>query len=135
MMYGKTKGFTLLEATMAMVIVAIAAAGVLLPFAQAASVHAEAARQTMAANLASEMMEIIAASPYDTIMDYNGQIENPGQLKDSEGNYHTGSAYEGFGRSVLCQHVGSVNLAKVTVVVTYRNAPVTRITTLIGNHR
>lgn len=130
------KGFTLLEAAMAMVIVAIAAAGVLLPFAAAASVQTEAARQTIAANLASEMMEIIAARPYDNILDYNGRIEIPGQLKDAAGNFHTGAAYDGFGRSVSCQpvKVGSVNLIKVTVEVAYRNAPITRITTLIGNH-
>ena len=55
--HNKHFGFTMIEATIAMVILAIAAAGILLPFANAAAVQEEASRQTLAANLASELME------------------------------------------------------------------------------
>ena len=58
----KNNGFTLIEATIAMVLLAMAAAGVLLPFANAALVQSEGARQTLAANLATEMMEKVLLS-------------------------------------------------------------------------
>ena len=130
-------GFTLLEATMAMVLLAIAAAGILLPFANAASVQTEGANQTMAANLASELIEKIQASPYGQILtDYGSYTESAGALKDAAGQTHTGSAYSGFSRSAACQSatVGSVNLIAVTVKVFYNGREMTQVTTLIGDH-
>jgi prepilin-type N-terminal cleavage/methylation domain-containing protein len=133
----KKSGFTLLEATIAMVVLAVAAAGILLPFANAASVQLEAARQTMAANLASELMEKVIVTSYGSIVStYNGYSESEGALLDTAGNVHTGYDYNGFSRSVICQPVtvGSIGLIRVTVVVMYENAEMTRITTLVGNH-
>ena len=130
-------GFTLLEATMAMVLLAIAAAGILLPFANATSVQAEGANQTMAANLASELIEKIQASPYGQILvDYGSYAESAGALKDAAGQTHTSSAYTGFSRSAVCQSatVGSVNLIAVTVKVFYNGREMTQVTTLIGDH-
>jgi prepilin-type N-terminal cleavage/methylation domain-containing protein len=133
-------GFTLLEATIAMVLLAIAAAGILLPFANAVSVQAEGARQTMAANLASELMEKILAAEYANIMSYDGYSESTadGTLKDAAGMVHTGSAYAGFARSATCQtvDVGTLEniLIAVTVTVFYQNQEITRVTTLVGDH-
>lgn len=120
-----------------MVVLAVAAAGILLPFANAASVQLEAARQTMAANLASELMEKVIVTSYGSIVStYNGYSESEGALLDTAGNVHTGYDYNGFSRSVICQPVtvGSIGLIRVTVVVMYENAEMTRITTLVGNH-
>ncbi len=131
-------GFTLLEATMAMVLLAIAAAGILLPFANAASVQAEGAKQTMAATLASELMEKILTTTYaDIITTYNGYSESETSLLDAAGVAHSGSAYSGFSRTVTCQSamVGSVNLVVVTVTVYYDGSKVTSVTTLIGDHQ
>lgn len=131
------QGFTLIEATMAMVLLAIAAAGILLPFANAASVQAEGANQTLAANLASELMETIQARPYSQILaDYGSYSESAGALKDAAGQTHTSSAYTGFSRSAVCQtaSVGSVNLIAITVKVYYKSREMTRVTTLIGDH-
>ena len=132
-------GFTLLEATFAMVLLAIAAAGILLPFANAASVQAEGSRQTMAANLASELMEIILAADYaDIISTYDGYSESAGALPDAAGVAHTGSAYSDFSRSVTCQSVavGELEdiLIAVTVTVFYNNQEMTSVTTLVGDH-
>ena len=121
---------------MAMVLLAIAAAGILLPFANAASVQAEGAKQTMAATLASELMEKILTTTYaDIITTYNGYSESAGNLLDAAGAAHSGSAYLGFSRSVTCQSatVGSVNLVVVTVTVYYDGSKVTSVTTLIGD--
>ncbi len=128
-------GFTLLEATFAMVLLAIAAAGILLPFANAASVQAEASRQMMAAALASELLEKVQATDYALVVStYDGYSEEDGALLNAAGVAHTGSAYAGFRRSVACQPatVGSVELIAVTVTVFYGGAEMTRVTTLIG---
>ena len=130
-------GFTLIEATMAMVLLAIAAAGILLPFANAASVQAEGANQTMAANLASELVEKIQASPYGQILaDYGSYTESAGALKDAAGQTHTSSAYTGFSRTAVCQtaNVYGVNLIAVTVKVFHDGREMTQVTTLIGDH-
>ena len=130
-------GFTLLEATMAMVLLAIASAGILLPFANAASVQAEGANQTMAANLASELMEKIQATNYaNIILTYNGYSESAGALKDAAGQTHTSSAYTGFSRTAVCQtaNVYGVNLIAVTVKVFHDGREMTQVTTLIGDH-
>jgi prepilin-type N-terminal cleavage/methylation domain-containing protein len=133
--YQRQSGFTLLEATIAMVLLAVAAAGVLLPFAGAANEQAEGARQTMAAQLASELMEKIAATDYDAIIAaYNGYTESAGNLLDAAGQKHADSAYSGFSRTAACEAVtaASVEMLRVSVSVLYDGAEVTRVTTLIG---
>ena len=128
---------------MAMVLLAIAAAGVLLPFANAASVQAEGARQTLAASLASELMEKISISNYaDLMATYDGYEEADGALMDAADGIHSGSAYSGFSRRVTCQEttVGDpalgdqIELVAVTVTVSHNGGEMTRVTTLIGNH-
>lgn len=131
------QGFTLLEATMAMVLLAIAAAGVLLPFANASAVQAEGARQTLAATLASELMEKIQGADYASIFStYSDYTEAEGAMLNAAGVIHAGSAYQGFSRSAVCQpaSVGAVELIAVTVTVYYNGGEMTRVTTLIGNH-
>ncbi len=120
-----------------MVILVIAAAGILLPFANAASVQAEGSTQTLAASLASEMMEKVLATTYaDVIATYGSYEEADGALLDAAGQVHTGSIYSGFSRSVTCQTatVGSINLIAATVTVSQNGREVTRLTTLIGDH-
>jgi type II secretory pathway pseudopilin PulG len=57
------EGFTLAEAVIATVVLGIAAAGVLLPFTSGVSVRAEGAHRTLAAKLASDLMEEIINTP------------------------------------------------------------------------
>jgi prepilin-type N-terminal cleavage/methylation domain-containing protein len=140
----RNHGFTLIEATIAMVLLAMAAAGVLLPFANAASVQTEGARQTLAANLATELMEYVLlkkdlmADPNDFIenwpVGYNGYSEADGAMLDTSDNLLTDSIYSGFSRSVVSEAVTvkSVPLVKITVWVAYEGNEMTRVTTLVG---
>ncbi len=120
-----------------MVVLAIAAAGVLLPFANATAVQTEAARQVTAATLASELVERIRATEYATIIAaYDGYSEAAGALQDGAGVLHSGSAYANFSRSAACvpATVGAVDLIAVTVTVSYSGSEMMTVTTLIGNH-
>jgi prepilin-type N-terminal cleavage/methylation domain-containing protein len=131
----KNNGFTLIEATIAMIILAIAAAGVLLPFANAASVQEEAARQTLAANLASEMMEkVLQSEPNDILLNFGVYSETKGAMLDIFLNPLSDSIYGGFSRSVVSEAVtvNSVPLVKITVSVAYEGNEMTRVTTLAG---
>lgn len=122
---------------MAMVLLAIAAAGVLLPFTGAANQHVQGGRQTLAADLASELMEKILAADFDSLVStYNGYTESKNNLLDAAGQKHTGLAYEGLSRYAICQSstAASVELITVTVVVLYNGLEITRLTTLAGNH-
>jgi prepilin-type N-terminal cleavage/methylation domain-containing protein len=133
----KNNGFTMIEATIAMVVLVIAAAGILLPFTNAAAVQTESCRQVMAASLASELMEIIEASTYsDILTTYNSYSEADGALLDAAGATHSDRAYDGFSRTAACQtaSVGAVNMIAATVTVYHDGRKVTKITTLIGNH-
>jgi prepilin-type N-terminal cleavage/methylation domain-containing protein len=99
-------GFTLIEAMMAVVVLAIAAAGVLLPFTSGAAVRAEGRRMTLAAKLAADLMEEIVASPYeDIVTGYDGYSESQGQVKDTAGVVFADSAYANFSREAGCQYV------------------------------
>ena len=131
----KNNGFTLIEATGAMLLLALAAAGILLPFANAASVQAAGARQTLAANLASEMMEKVLQSETSAILSSFGVYsEAKGAMLDTKGELLTDSIYTGFSRSVVSQAVTvkSVPLVKITVSVAYEGNEMTQVTTLVG---
>ena len=131
----KNNGFTLIEATIAMVLLALAAAGILLPFANAASVQAEGARQTLAANLATEMMEkVLLSEPNDILLNFDGYVEVKGAMLDTKGVVLSDSIYTGFSRSVVIQAVTvkSVPLVEITVSVAYEGNEMTRVTTLAG---
>jgi prepilin-type N-terminal cleavage/methylation domain-containing protein len=127
-------GFTLMEATMAMVILAIAASGIFMSFAAAASVQTEAQRRITASRLAADLIEQIAATTYGSI-----------QTTWSAGSYsaayigYTDTAYEklscnlGYGDVSVDDGGTPVNLIQITVVAKYNNQEITRITTLIGD--
>ena len=125
--YLKSKqGFTLTEAMMAVVVLGIAAASLLLPFISGAAVRAEGVNRTLAARLASDLMEQILRLPFhdpndgtslgpesgetvptgfDNIDDYHGYTEPQGQVRDAAGAVFTDSRYANFSRSVTCEYV------------------------------
>jgi len=118
-------GFTLAEAMIAVMVLGIAAASVLLPFMSGASLRAEGVNRTLAARLASDLMEQILQLPfhdpndetsyslgpesgdYDNIDDYDGYSELQGQVKDADGALFTDtdSRYTNFSRNVTCEYV------------------------------
>ena len=95
-------GFTLVEATMALVLLGLAAAGVLLPFSNGASVQAEGLRMTLAAKLADDLLERIVATPPGQIVQTYNYAEAQGQVTDASGNVFTDPMYANFSRTVAC---------------------------------
>jgi prepilin-type N-terminal cleavage/methylation domain-containing protein len=134
------RGFTLAEATVAMVLLGIAAAGVLLPFASGASVQADGVHRTLAAMLANDLIEQITATPFDQIIATYNYSESQGQLKDAGGTTFTGSQYANFSREVTCQYVyvpqqdgaQAASFIRATVRVYYRGLDIVTINRLIG---
>jgi len=102
----KYKGFSLAEAMMATVVLAIAAAGVLLPFTSGARLRAQGMRRTLAGKLAGDLMEQIINTPFDQIVaGYDGYSEPQGQVKDASGTIFTDSNYANFSRQASCEYV------------------------------
>jgi len=102
----KRRGFTLAEAMMAVVVLSIAAAGVLLPFSSGAAVRAEGVRRTLSARLAGDLIEKVVNTPFDQIVTlYDGYSEPQGQIKDADGTVFTDSNYANFSRNVSCEYV------------------------------
>ena len=99
------KGFTLAEATVALVIVGAAAAGVLLPYGSGAAVRAEGLRRTLAAKLASDLIEQIVNTPFVDVVDEFNYAESEGQIKDASGTPFSDPAYAKLSRDVTCQYV------------------------------
>jgi prepilin-type N-terminal cleavage/methylation domain-containing protein len=123
------RGFTLAEAMLAMVVLGIAAAGVLLPFSSGAAVQAEGVRRTLSAKLAGDLMEQITTLPFhdpdgsayyynegpdageatledfDNIDDFDGYTELQGQVRDSNGMVFTDLNYIKFSRDASCEYV------------------------------
>ena len=95
----KHSGFTLAEAMMAVVVLGIAAAGVLLPFVSGTAVRLEGIQRTLAARLASYLMEQVIRRPF------YGYAEAEGQIKDATGAVFTDPMYANFSRNVICDYV------------------------------
>lgn len=115
-----SQGFTLLEATMAMVLLSIASAGILLPFASAAAAQAEAQRRVAAARLAADAMETLIA---------DGALV----WEDFYANY-AGPAYADMSCQIQTQPDAVMpGLTLVTVAVSYKNAPMVTLKTLTGS--
>jgi Tfp pilus assembly protein PilV len=105
---GKTAGgFTLAEAMVAVVVLFIAAAGVLMPFTAGARSRMEGQRRTLAAKLAGDLVEKIIATDFNDITTAYGSYssEPEGQIKDMTGNVFTDPMYAGYSRTALCQYV------------------------------
>jgi prepilin-type N-terminal cleavage/methylation domain-containing protein len=108
-----TAGFTLIEATLALVILSVAAAGVLLPFVGGVAVQTEGLHRTLAAELANNLMEQIVNTPYEEIIKDTGEIwdgwdgytESQGEVRDASGTIFTDSIYADYSRDVSCEYV------------------------------
>jgi len=155
------RGFTLAEAMMAVVVLGIAASSLLLPFMSGAAVRAEGINRTLAARLASDLMEQILRLPFhdpddetsyslgpdagdlDNIDDYHGYSEPQGQMKDATGAVFTNSKYANFSRNATCVYhamspqpvPGSIeecNFISVTIHVNYSGKEMAAIVRLVS---
>ena len=98
--------FSMAEAMIATVVLGVAAAGVLLPFASGAAAQAEGMRRTLAAELAAGLMERIISTPFEQIVDnFNGYTEPQGSVKDATGTAFTSPGYAKFSIAASCQYV------------------------------
>ncbi|MBM4103412.1 MAG: prepilin-type N-terminal cleavage/methylation domain-containing protein [Planctomycetes bacterium] len=129
-------GFTLMEAMMAVFVLAIAAAGISMAFAAAGTVQVEAQRRVLASRLAADLMEKISGTDYGLI-----QATYPvGHSVTAAAMGNTGDAYANLSCSVVANNnieVSSggtaVKLIQVAVAASYGTTEITRITTLIGD--
>lgn len=133
------KGFTLAEALMAMVVLAIATAGLIIPFSSAAAVQSEGTNRTLGAKLAGDLVEKIITADFDqTVAAYNGYSESAGQVKDYGGSIISDSAYTKFSRTAACEYIYvsgqagivSPNFIKITVRVYYDGREVAELVRL-----
>jgi hypothetical protein len=124
-----------------MLLLAMAAAGVLLPFTGGATVQAEGARRTLGAMLANDLIERIANTPFDQIVaTYDGWHEAEGQVEDAAGAVLGDAMYARLSREASCAYVytsqqsGEVpaHFVLATVVVRDQGQPVATIGRLIG---
>ncbi len=99
------RGFSLAEAMMAVVVLGIAAAGLLLPFSSGARLRSEGMHRTLGAKLASHLMEQIVHTPFEDIMDYDGFIEPEGQIRNAAGGTYSDLNYAKFSREADCSYV------------------------------
>ena len=135
------KGLTLAEAMLATVILGIAAAGVLVPFASGTKVRTEGVQRTLAAKLAADLMEEIVITPFGQIIStWDGYTELEGQLRDASGAFFTGSNYARFSRDVLCEEVyvpqesgsGQSKFIRANVRIYYKGNEIANISRLIS---
>ena len=137
------EGFTLAEALLAVVLLSMAAAGVLLPFAGGAVVRAEGSRRTLASKVASDLMEEIINTPFDQIIaSYGAYTETQGHIiKDFNAvTEFADPAYANFSRGASCENVyvpqqnGTVaaNFIRVTVTVNYSGKEIVSVNRLIS---
>ena len=107
---------------MAMVLLAIASAGVLLPFSTAAAAQIEAQRRVVAARFAADVIETLAA----------GQTLTTPVLPASLG--YAGPAYQDMVCEIQTHEVvGFASLTYVSAAVTYQQMPMVTLKTLVGS--
>jgi len=128
---------------MATVVLGIAAAGALLPFVSGAAVQAEGAHRTLAAKLASDLMEEIIRTEFDQIIGkYGTHTESQGHIiKDFDTVAEfTDPMYANFSRDVSCEYVlvpqesetGEPKFIRATVRVRYKGNEVVSLSRLIS---
>ena len=122
---------------LATVLLGMAAAGVLLPFASGATVQAEGMRRTLAAQLANDLMEQIVAGPDDAILSWDGHAELEGEVLDTSGVAFTDPMYARFSRQVSCTAKcvacqPPANFVLVTVTVAWRSREMATLSSLVN---
>jgi len=124
-----------------MVVLGMAAAGVLLPFADGASVQAEGMHRSLAASLANDLLERIITTPFDQVATvWHGYMEDQGQVKDASGITFTDPVYTNYSRDVSCTYVyvpqqggmAAPNFALASVRVYYRGKQIAAVQRLMS---
>ena len=135
----RQSGLTLIEALMASALLAMAAAGILLPITAAAAAQTDAQRRVIATRLAADVIEQVAAESFDDIMcpdEYSitydttspnlAQLGYPLSYKNYKCDVKTNDEYLNKGTPQ------EVKLILLTVKVFDNNRPMITLKTLIG---
>ncbi len=127
------KGFTLAEAMIAMVILAVATSAVILPFSTAGALAQEGAKRTLAATLAADLLEEFQNMHFDFIP-FRCYPELEGMVEDANGQFFSDPVYSKFARisTYSDRIVGGESLILVTVYIYYNDIEIFQISTLIG---
>lgn len=97
------RGLTLLECTLAMIIVPMAVAAVCMAIVAGQSQAAEAMRQTRAAMLAEALMEQALAQPYDEVENFcDSFTETAGNVRDATGTVYP-TQFQTLQRTLTCE--------------------------------
>ncbi len=154
------KGFTLIEALIAASVLAMAIAAITMPFTVGAQNELADSRRTLAVSLAQEMMEEILDKPFsdpngaskpgpepgetsrskfDNIDDYDGYVEQAGEIADAFGVVNNEPASVGLSRHVSATYVyvsgqdssEDPTFIRVTVEIHFKNQVVITLTRLV----
>jgi len=129
------KGFTLIEAMIAMVLLGLAVTAVLLPFTGGSAIRAEGMHKTLAAKLAADLMEEIINTPTTQIIGKYNYTEPQGQVKNAAGIVFTDLNYARFSRAVTCEQrtaPAGATFILVTVRVYYNGREMAAVNRLIS---
>lgn len=128
------KAFTLAEAMIAMVILAVATSAMILPFSTAGALAQESAKRTLAATLAADLLEEIQNTDYAWIDMYDNYFEPAGTVRDANFQTFTDPVYSKFARLSTCSlaDVGGESLTWATVYIYYNDIEIFQVGTLIG---
>jgi prepilin-type N-terminal cleavage/methylation domain-containing protein len=141
---GGIRGFTLIEALLAMTVLGFAAAGVLLPFAGGAAARAEGVHRSLGAELAANLMEQVIKAPFSDIVTNYNYSESQGKVIDiTTGLAFTDPKYTNFSRKVTSVYVTvkpqpaqsdptKCNFILVTVQVDYSGRNVATLSRLVS---
>ena len=136
----KLKGFSLIEAMIALVILGFAASAVTVPFSSGSKVRAEGMRRTLSACLANDMIEQVLNTDFNNIISNYNYTEPKGQVKNYQGAKFTDLRYSKFSRQVSSQQVYvpqedesfDAKFICVTVIVYYDGIEMVKINRLIS---
>lgn len=131
------RGFSLTEATIAMVVLSVATAGVILPYSTGAAMNVEGARHTLGAKLAADLMEEIVdvgETNYNSVPIYDNIVEPAGSVRDADWNTYTDPVYSRYSRVSICTPLGVAGEGRwvVTVTIYYDNRVMARMSRLVG---
>lgn len=135
-------GFTLIESLIASVVLAVAVVALVTPLSIAAEKQRDAAQQTTAAALASQMMERLLTLDAQTVLASDGLELKGRQITDYQGQPIDDASLDGFTLTVAADEVaipvGNESFAEATkfvtarVTVTHENTLPVELTRLIA---
>jgi len=152
-------GFTLIEALLASVILALVVGAILIPFTAGAQNAVQNAREVLAANLAQELMEEILSKSFndpdgtnagetnrmkwDDMRDYNNFSESQGNIRNLNGEIFTAPSAANMSRTARVESVYVAGQAtsnpptflRITVEIRYKGQVIKKISRLVYENK